>query len=108
MKNKIWHMNCTIYGLQEAMAEFDSHFDAALCGRKADTEDFRMSMRRHTADPAAWSGMSVHMAKYVDDGIAIGTKTDMEDMLSYMGKFFKLKITDALVIGSPENCLEAW
>ena len=87
-------MSCTIYGLQEAMSIFDSHFDDVICGRKVDAEGFSMSMRRHTADP-----------KHVGDGIVIGTKSDIEDMLGYMGRFFKLKITEPLTIDNPEKLL---
>ena len=55
------------------MADFDSHFDDVLCGRKVTEDGFAMSLQRHTADPASWSGMGMLMAKHVDDGIVIGT-----------------------------------
>ena len=98
-------MSCAIYGLQEAMSDFDSHFGDLLCGGRAIAEGLKMGMSRHTADPASWSGMGIYMAKHVDDGIVVGPMAMIQEAMIGLKRFFKLKVREALSAGSAEKLL---
>jgi len=86
----VWQMQCTIYGLKEAMADFDEHFE------KVNVESLKM--RRFRSDAAAYandrSGLMV--TKHVDDGMMLGTKRAVEAYEAELGEHFLLKTSPYL------------
>jgi len=107
-EGKIWKMNCTIFGLQGALSDFDAHFDGVVQRKKAseDGETMYMKRQRHLADPASWSGMGAYMGKHVDDGILVGTDAALDEVEGALQKHFKLKLSGNLLKGCGTNFLE--
>ena len=103
--DEVWHMNCTVYGLQEAMVDFDTHFDDVFCGKVEPDGRDMMQMTRHVSDPACWSGEGTHVVKHVDDGVVVGPAECVNEVLAKLGQYFKLKVTDELATGRPEKLL---
>ena len=90
--NCVWKMNCTVYGLKEAMVDFDTHFDNVVVGEGEN----ELKMVRLISEPGAWSSKDVVIAKHVDDGICVGTPKALDETLGALGKSFLLKVTPPL------------
>jgi hypothetical protein len=103
--DEVWHLRCTLYGLQEAMVDFDTYFDEVVQGKVSYEGYPVLGMSRNLTDPASWRGEGVNMAKHVDDGIVVGKSHDIDAMLEKLGKYFILKVTDELSIGHQEKLL---
>ena len=103
--DELWHLRCTLYGLQEAMVDFETYFDEVAQG-KVNYENYPvMNMNRNLVDPASWRRDGGNMAKHVDDGTVVGESNSNDKMLERLGKYFVLKITDELTIGMAEKLL---
>ena len=94
--NEIWKLECALYGLNESMVDFDTHFDAVVTGETVYEGFVTMSMKRHKTEPASWSGAAVHLAKHVDDGIVVGTKDGVDTFVSELHQYFLLKMSEEL------------
>ena len=104
-QSMVWYMNCTLYGLQEAMADFDSYFDKVLQGKLEPDGRDKTNLKRHVADPASWSGDGVFLLKHVDDGLIVGPIELIDETLEKLKQYFKLRVTEALAMGKPEKLL---
>ena len=104
-RDEVWKLRCTLYGLQEAMVDFDTYFDEVVQG-KVNYEGYPvMTMNRNLTDPASWRGEKVLMAKHVDDGIVVGRSHDIDQALDKLGSYFILKITEEISVGREEKLL---
>ena len=86
-------MTKTVYGLEEAPADFDEHFGKVsedLCN-----EFGSLCLTRLTSEPAAFHSKltSVMMCKHMDDGVLVGPDEALDKTLTAMGKIFLLKTT---------------
>ena len=103
--DEVWHLRCTLYGLQEAMVDFDTHFDNIVQGQTTFDGYPVMSMKRCVSGPAAWYSDYVKMVKHVDDGIVVADEEPMEDFLHDLQKYFQLKINEYLEVGVTQKYL---
>ena len=92
----VWLLNCTIYGLNEAMADFDNHY--------SEVSTAEIGMRRLVSDPSTcvWDEGPVIVTKHVDDGMAVGHPGALERFFVELGKHFLLKISPMLTPGSEQ------
>ena len=95
----VWQMQCTIYGLKEAMVDFDTHFE------KINVEE--LGLRRFKSDPAAYADdrSGLILSKHVDDGIMVGTKRAIDDYEAQLSKHFMLKTSPYLEEGMEQEYL---
>ena len=94
-----WLMNVTIYGLYEAMRDFDDHF-SEVATEKAE-------LKRLTSEPSAYTKeeggeTSMVLSLHVDDGIVIGNDDKIDGTLKSLGEHFLLKITGELRTGQSQ------
>ena len=104
-RDEVWHLRCTLYGLQEAMVDFDTHFDNIVQGVTTYEDYPVMNMRRCTADPAAWFSEEIKMVKHVDDGVVVAKEQPMELFLHDLQKYFQLKLNEHLEVGMTQKYL---
>ena len=88
----VWQLRCTIYGLKEAMVDFDQHFEEANVQH--------MGMRRLVSDPAVYANdqTGVIMSKHVDDGLMIGSETAVEEYEAKLSEHFMLKSSEFMAV----------
>lgn len=100
-------LNCTMYGLNEAMADFDAHFAAVFQGDTVHEGKPKLSMRRGLADPSLFYNeeRTVLVSKHVDDGLIIGPGSEIDAILVQLGAYFLLKVTEPLEQGRCEQYL---
>ena len=87
----VWEMTKTVYGLEEAPADFDEHFGKVsedLCGEFRSLSLTRM-MSEHAAFQSQLTG--VMMCKNMDDGVWVGPDEALDRTLTSMGKILLLK-----------------
>jgi hypothetical protein len=91
----VWKLRCTIYGLNEAMVDFDKHYASV----SVDT----LKMTRVIAEPSVYvrSG-PVIVTKHVDDGMVIGKLDEVNGFLREMGEHFLLKVSPVLPPGGQQ------
>jgi hypothetical protein len=76
----------TAYGLEEAMMEFDDHFNEI-------NSNTPHRFKRFSGDPTVvGKGTSVVFCKHVNDGLAIGTETDLDRFFEELGNRFAIKV----------------
>ena len=65
----------TAYGLQEAMIDFDDHFEDVVTGKAG---SFVKPLVRFKSDPCSFVNQEVQvaMSKHVDDGAAVGPREE--------------------------------
>ena len=97
-----WLMNVTIYGLYEAMRDFDEHFSTVAVKEAGLT---RMVSEPSTYVLAKGTGRVV-MSRHVDDGIIIGKNSRddnlVDEVLEDLSKHFLLKISEELRPGGQQ------
>ena len=79
----VWEMTKTVYGLEEAPADFDEHFGKVsedLCD-----EFGSLCLRRLTSEPAAFHS-KLMMCKYMDDGLLVGHDEALVRTLTAMAR----------------------
>ena len=69
--NMSWKLCKVVYGLEEAMVEFDSYFEEVACGRTGPPSEEGLRMKRLVSEPGAYYDASLDTAisKHVNDGI---------------------------------------
>ena len=87
----VWEMTKTVYGLEEAPADFDEHFGKVaedLCD-----ESGSLCLERLTSEPATCHSKltSVMMCKHMDDGVLVGPDEALDRTSTAMGKILLLK-----------------
>ena len=93
----VWEMTKSVYGLEEAPADFDEHFGnvaESLC------DDFgSLGLERLTTEPAAFRSKStgVMMCKHMDDGVVVGESNTLDRTLTAMRKHLLMKINNPQV-----------
>ena len=97
-------MTKTVYGSEEAPADFDEHFGKVaedLCD-----ESGSLCLARLTAEPAAFHSKltSVMMCKHMDDGVLVGPDEALDRTLIAVGKILLLK-TSCPQLGSETKFL---
>ena len=67
----VFMLNKTVYGLNEAMIDFDDHFEEVVTGK---WQDSKLNMKRFLSDPCSYTDreQEVSMSKHVDDGCLVG------------------------------------
>ena len=100
----VWEMTKTVYGSEEAPADFDEHFGKVaedLCD-----ESGSLCLARLTAEPAAFHSKltSVMMCKHMDDGVLVGPDEALDRTLIAVGKILLLK-TSCPQLGSETKFL---
>ena len=98
--DSVWEMTKTVYGLEEAPADFDEHFGTVaknLCD-----EVGTLNLVRLTTEPAAfWSKLSrVMMCQHMDDGVLVGPDGALDRTLAAMGKLLLLKTSSGKLFDS--------
>ena len=89
----VWEMTKTVYGLEEAPADFDEHFGEEsqdLCD-----EFGSLCLTRPVSEPAAFQSKltGVMMCKHMDDGVLVGPDGALDRTLTAMGKILLLKMS---------------
>ena len=84
-------MTKSVYGLEEAPADFDEHF-----GNVAESmcDDFgSLGLERLTTEPAAFRSKltGVMMCKYMDDGVVVGESKTLDRTLTAMSRHLPMK-----------------
>ena len=97
-------MTKTVYGLEEAPADFDEHFGKVaedLCD-----ESGSLCLERLTSEPATCHSKltSVMMCKHMDDGVLVGPDEALDRTSTAMGKILLLK-TSCPQLGSETKFL---
>ena len=89
----VWEMTKAVYGLEEALADFDEHF--VKVAEKLMDECGSLGLVRLTTEPAAFQSKltGVMMCKHMDDGISVGPNEAPDRTLAAMGKLLLLKIS---------------
>ena len=87
----VWSLNVTVYGLEEAMSEFDEFFSDQ-------TAKLEHPFRRCAGDPSVFVN---ELSRHVDDGLAIGTEEDLSIFFAELEGKFALKTFP--LIGSEEQ-----
>ena len=87
----VWEMTETVYGLEEALADFDEHFGNVsedLCD-----EFGSLCLTRLTSEPAATHSKltSVMMSKHMDDGVLVCHGEALDRTLTAIGAILMLK-----------------
>ena len=97
-------MTKTVYGLEDAQADFDEHFGTVaenLCD-----EAGPLNLERLTAETAAfWSKLfGERMCTYMDDGVLVGPDEALDRTLAAIAKLLLLK-TSSPELGSETKVL---
>ena len=90
-------MTKSVYGLEEAPAEFDEHFGhvaESLCD-----DSGSLGLERLTTEPAAFRSKitGVMMCKHMDDGVVVGESNTLDRTLTAMRKHLLMKINNTQV-----------
>ncbi|CAK0819502.1 unnamed protein product [Prorocentrum cordatum] len=96
----VFKLNKTVYGLNEAMIDFDDHFENIATGRN---DESKMTFKRFLSDPCTFADKAnqVAMSKHVDDGTLVGPRVSASKVLEELGTHFLLKVSE-LTVGGPE------
>ncbi|CAK0858494.1 unnamed protein product [Prorocentrum cordatum] len=96
----VWLMQRTIYGLNEAMVDFDAHY--------SDISVNQLGMRRLISEPNIYvsENSKAPVSRHVDDGLVIGEGSAPDDFLAGFGRHFLLKITPEMTTGSSQLHLD--
>ncbi|CAK0836789.1 unnamed protein product, partial [Prorocentrum cordatum] len=96
----VFKLNKTVYGLNEAMIDFDDHFENIATGRN---DESKMTFKRFLSDPCTFADKAnqVAMSKHVDDGTLVGPRVSASRVLEELGTHFLLKVSE-LTVGGPE------
>ena len=92
----VWLLQCTIYGLNEAMVDFDVHY--------SDINTKELGMRRLVSEPSVYvsEDMRTIVSRRVDDGVVLGEGDGPEEFLEGLGQHFLLKISPEMTTGSSQ------
>eukprot|EP00959_Pyramimonas_sp_CCMP1952_P162490 3397313-Pyramimonas_sp.AAC.1 len=76
----IFKLNKTVYGLNEAMIDFDDHFENIATGQ---SDESKMTFKRFLSDPCTFADRTnqVAMSKHVDDGTLVGPRVSASRVL---------------------------
>ena len=82
----VWEMTKSVYGLEEAPADFDEHFGhvaESLCD-----DSGSLGLERLTTETAAFRSKitGVMMCKHMDDGVVVGESNTLDRTLTAMRK----------------------
>ena len=93
----VWEMTKSVYGLEEAPADFDEHF-----GNVAESlrDDFgSLGLERLTTEPAAFRSKltGVMMCKHIGDGVVVGESKTLDRTLTAMSTHLLMKINNPQV-----------
>ncbi|CAK0848099.1 unnamed protein product, partial [Prorocentrum cordatum] len=96
----VFKLNKTVYGLNEAMIDFDDHFENIATGR---SDESKMTFKRFLSDPCTFADKAnqVAMSKHVDDGTLVGPRVSASKALEELDTHFLLKVPE-LTVGGPE------
>ena len=97
-------MTKSVYGLEEALADFDEQFGNVA---KSLCDDFgSLVLERLTTEPAAFRSKltSVMMCKHMDDGVVVGQSKTLDRTLTAMSRHLLMK-TCNLLLGSETKFL---
>ncbi|CAK0910250.1 unnamed protein product, partial [Prorocentrum cordatum] len=96
----VFKLNKTVYGLNEAMIDFDDHFENIATGR---SDESKMIFKRFLSDPCTFADKAnqVVMSKHVDDGTLVGPRVSASKALEELGTHFLFKVSE-LTVGGPE------
>ena len=87
-----------MYGLEEAMVEFDDYFEGIVSSSLVESG---LELRRLKSEPAVFhdSKLDVTISKHVDDGLVVGPEENVKKVLKLLGHHLLLKIEPELEIG---------
>ena len=85
-----------VYGLEEAMLEFDSYVEKVSCGIIGPAAEERLRMKRLVSEPGAYYDASLDTAisNHVHDGIITGPGDNPDKVLAMLANTFVLKVWD--------------
>ncbi len=106
MEDSVWELDKVMYGLEEAMVEFDDYFDEAVTGQVKDptnptSKSEAWHFERMVCEPAVFvnKAWDVLISKQVDDGLVTGPPDKVEAVLCALGQLFILKVEPELQTG---------
>ena len=90
----VWEITNSVFGLEEAPADFDEHFGnvaESLC------DDFgSLGLERPTTEPAAFRSKltGVMMCKHMGDGVVVGKSKTLDRTLTAMSRHLLMKTSN--------------
>ena len=90
----VWEMTKSVYGLEEAPADFDEHFGTVTESLR---DDFgSLCLERLTTEPAAFRSKltGVMMCKHMDDGVVVGESKTLDRTMTAMSKHLLMKTSN--------------
>ena len=105
-----WLLNVVLYGLNEGMCDFDSHFENVVTGKLEDATKSKLHLKRLLSDSACYFDRARRLAllKHVDDGMIVAGEKESDKFIEELGEHFLLKPTGFLKVGEPAKFLGRW
>lgn len=90
----IWKLCTAVYGLEEAMVEFDTYLEEVACGRTGHPSEEGLRMKRLVSEPGVYyyASLGTATSKHVYDGIITGPGDNPDKVPAMLGNTFVLKI----------------
>jgi hypothetical protein len=105
-EERVWQLDKVMYGLEEAMDEFDDYFEEVVTGQVKDpanptSKSEVLNFERMVCEPAVFvnKAWDVVISKHVDDGLVTGPPDKVEAVLRALGQLFFLKVAPELQTG---------
>ena len=101
---------CVLYGLNEGMCDFDSHFENVVTGTIGDESRPKMALKRSVADSACYYDLLARLTllKHVDDGMIVAGEKESDKFIEDLGAYFLLKPSGFMKEGSAQKFLGRW
>ena len=109
-EGQAWLLNCVLYGLNEGMCDFDSHFENVVTGAIEDEARPKLALKRSVADSACYYDLPSRLSllKHVDDGMVVAGETENDKFIEDLGACFLLKPSGFMKESSAQKFLGRW